>query len=127
MFSLESMSVNSWFFDKYKFHLDSLKPGIMVSEYSITYIKYIIVKDVCCMYMSVNLDCYKWRNDDGVNLWRRILDWIGDIWMICGWYHPDITNISSRYHPHIIQISPTYHPDITHISSKYHPHIISSR
>jgi len=53
MFSLESMSVNSWFFDKYKFHLDSLITGIMVSEYSITYIKYIIVQDVCCMYVWV--------------------------------------------------------------------------
>ena len=87
--------------------------------------------------MSVNLDYYRWRNDDGV---KRILDWIGDIWMICGWchpfrYHPQIIHISSKYHPHI-QISSTYHPhfihissryypDITHISSKYQPHIIS--
>ena len=52
--------------------------------------------------------------------------------MICGWYHPNITHISSRYHPHIIQISPTYHPDIIHISPThiiqksptYHPDII---
>ena len=52
--------------------------------------------------------------------------------MICGWFHPVITpisttyhphiiHISSRYHPHIIQISSTYHPDITHVLSKYHP------
>ena len=72
--------------------------------------------------MSVNLDYYRWRNDDGVNLWRRMLDWIGDIWMICGWFHLDITHIS-RYHPHIYQISPTYHPDIIHISPTYHPDI----
>ena len=88
-----------------------------------------------------------------MNLWRRILDWIGDIWMICGWYHlwyvGDITwmicgwyhlddmwlispgwyvgaiiyKIPSRYHAHIIQISPTYHPNITQISSRYHPYI----
>ena len=58
-------------------------------------------------------------------MWRRILDWIGDIWVICGWYHSDIT------HAHIIQISPTYHPDIIHISPThiqisptYHPNII---
>ena len=72
--------------------------------------------------------------DDGVNLWRRILDWIGYIWMMCGWYHIDIIQISptyhphfiqilSRYHSHIIQISATYHADIIHISSRYHPHI----
>ena len=67
--------------------------------------------------------------DDGVNLWRRILDWIGDIiWMTHGWYHlDDMWVISSRYHLYITHISPKYHPDIIHIlhiSSKYHPHII---
>ena len=48
--------------------------------------------------------------------------------------YPNITNISSIYYPHIIQISSiyyTYHPNITHIhiSSKYHPYIthISSK
>ena len=40
------------------------------------------------------------------------------------WYLDDMWVISSIYHPHIIQISPTYHPDITHISSIYHPHIL---
>ena len=31
--------------------------------------------------------------------------------------------ISSRYHSHIIQITPTYYPFITHISSRYHLYI----
>ena len=74
-----------------------------------------------------------------MNLWRRILKWIGDIWMICGWYHldiiqisptyyPNITNISSIYYPHIIQISPTFtfHPNIIHISPTYRPNITRS-
>ena len=50
-----------------------------------------------------------------------------DITHISSRYHPhiiQITHISSRYHPNIIQISPTYHPDITQISPKYHPKFI---
>ena len=31
--------------------------------------------------MNVNLDYYRWRNNDRVNLWRRILDWVGLIWI----------------------------------------------
>ena len=33
----------------------------------------------------------------------------------------DMWVISSRFHPHITQISHTYHPHIIQISSKYHP------
>ena len=56
--------------------------------------------------------------------WRRILDWIGDIWMICGWYHLDaITHhISSRYHPHIVQISYFTTPQLCEKSS-YNPYM----
>ena len=74
MFSLESMSV-SRFFDKKKFYFDSLVTGIMVSVWSITDIEYVIVEDtdkIQCI--NVDLDGYRWRNDDGVNLCRRILD-----------------------------------------------------
>ena len=59
------------------------------------------------------------------------------IWMVCGWYHLDITHIASKYHPYIIHMIcgwyhpdiPAYHPYITHISSTYYPYIthISSR
>ena len=57
MFSLESMSVNSRFFDKN--------------------IEYVIVED-CRQNAAINVDLdeYSFRNDDGVNLSRRILDWI---------------------------------------------------
>ena len=38
------------------------------------------------------------------------------IWMVCGWYHLDITHIASKYHPYIIHmICGWYHPDIIHI------------
>jgi len=63
------------------------------------------------------------------------------MWVISSRYHPHIIqissinhpHISSKYHPHIIQISPTYHPNIinkspTHIiqiSPTYHPDIIN--
>ena len=67
------------------------------------------------------------------DMWVISPGWyVGDItWMICGWYHlddmwlisPIIYKIPSRYHAHIIQISPTYHPNITQISSRYHPYI----
>jgi len=56
--------------------------------------------------------------------WRRILDWIGDIWMICRWYHLDaITHISSRYHPHIVQISYFTTPQLCKKSS-FNPYIL---
>ena len=45
MLSLESMSVNSRFFDKQKFYFDSLRTGLMVSVWSITEFEYVIVED----------------------------------------------------------------------------------
>ena len=66
----------------------------MVSEYSKTYIEYVIVNDVWCMYvcMSVNLDYYRWRMMMGwicekeywVELKLKLIDM--NIWIqeICG-------------------------------------------
>ena len=54
------------------------------------------------------------------------LDWwyLDDMWAISSRYHPHIIQLS-KYHPHIIHmICGWYHPDITHISSRYHPHIV---
>ena len=40
------------------------------------YIEYVIVKDADInAYMNVDLGGYRWRNDDGVHLCRRKLDW----------------------------------------------------
>ena len=62
--------------------------------------------------------------------------YVGDIiWMISVWisytYHLDLihissrnhTHISSKFHPRIIEISPSNHPYIAHISSRNNPNI----
>ena len=77
--------------------------------------------------------------------WRRILYWIGDIWMICVWYHlDDIWIICGWYLDDMWVISGGnvddmwmvcgwymwvistgwYNPHIIEISPTYHPHIV---
>ena len=49
----------------------------MVSVWSMTDNEYVLLKIQINTCMNVNLDGYRWSYDDGVNLCRWILDWIG--------------------------------------------------
>ena len=77
--------------------------------------------------MSVNLDYYRRRNDDGVkkdtgldwwylhDMWI-ICEWyLDDIWIICGWYVDDMWMICGWYLGDMWVICGWYLDDITHI------------
>ena len=53
---------------------------VLLSVWSITDIEYVIVEDNA--YINVDLDENKYRNNDGVNLCRVILDWIENNWYL---------------------------------------------
>ena len=38
-----------------------------------------------CTYWATFISYKGWRNDDGVNLWRTILDWIEINWYLWTW------------------------------------------